>query len=72
MKYSITAGLSPEPMIFRPFVLTRKLQPNVPAVIREGRISFDNTMPRLDARKYERPAFERIAARSVCAAEFAQ
>jgi hypothetical protein len=58
--------------VLRPSVLKKDFSPNYPLVRYEGRISFDNTMPRIDARKYERPAYERLPSRAECASMFGQ
>lgn len=55
-----------EPAVFVPF--TGIL--GAPRVIREARVTRDLTMPRRDWSKLEAPAYERIQARSICAAEF--
>lgn len=61
---------SPRIEIFRPYVLTRERKPNIPAVLFEGRILSDLTMPERDWKRFDAPAEDRLPARSVCAAEF--
>jgi hypothetical protein len=55
-----------EPTLFKPFALSKA------PIIREGRIIRDLTMPARDWSQYDAPAYERIDARSVCAAAYRQ
>jgi hypothetical protein len=58
----------PCPLVFRPSVLkserdlkTRLFRPNAAPIVSEGRLLFDNSMPKRDWSAFDAPAKERYA-----------